>query len=197
MSRLKTKIQFKKKDITLSLGIVGGMWVFFVLQNLGFFKSCYGIIPYHVDTLKGIVFSVVMHGSLSHLVSNSIALFILLLLLFAFYRKIALKVVVLGWLLSGSLLWLWPSFLQEATYCHIGASGVVYMLVSFLFFAGLFSFKFYSVILSLFIGLLYFSLVFTTSSPSESMAISWQGHLCGAISGLLLARFFIKISRNK
>src|SRR5690554_1031080 len=92
----------------------------------------YGIFPREIWGLKGILFSPFIHGDISHITNNSIALIVLLSMVAFFYRKNYLTVIILGWLLSGLLTWLIgrPSF-------HIGASGLVYVLTAYLFFSGL------------------------------------------------------------
>lgn len=192
-----SKVLLTKKDLINTLGLVGVLWIFFILQKLGLFPGCYGIIPYHLSGLKGILFAPVLHGDFAHLLSNSFALIPLCLVLFMFYRQWAWKVLFSGWIISGLFLWLWPEFITGPVSCHIGASGLIYMLVSFLFFAGLYTKKIISLIVSSAIGLIYYGLVLGLF-PNNQLAqnISWQAHLTGAIAGLVLARYFTLRSKK-
>ncbi len=95
--------------------------------------NSYGIYPQTLTGLKGVFFSPFIHGSLEHLYNNTIPLAVLLSALFYFYHKIAWKVVLLGILLSGLITW----SIGRPSY-HIGASGLIYVLASFIFFKGVF-----------------------------------------------------------
>ena len=93
--------------------------------------SHWGIYPRETKGLYGILSSVLIHGSWKHLFNNSTPLLVLGTALFYFYRKLAMKVCLYSIIFTGILVWLGgrPSF-------HIGASGLVYALASFLFFSG-------------------------------------------------------------
>src|SRR5690554_5066683 len=106
------------------------LWiVFWIESRFGLNLNVYGVYPRELKGLQGVLFSPFIHGSLKHLFNNSIPLFVLTAALFYFYRNIRWKVLVYGFLLTGFATWLIgrPSL-------HIGASGIVYMLASFLFF---------------------------------------------------------------
>jgi membrane associated rhomboid family serine protease len=144
-----------------------------------------GISPLTLDGLKGIVLSPFIHSDIEHLYNNSIPLFVLMASLFYFYRQIALKVIIYGILLSGFLTW-----------CigrpgnHIGASGLIYVLVSFIFFKGIFAKHYRLVALSLLIIFLYGSMIWYVFPVKDGM--SWEGHLAGLITGFLFSILFRK-----
>lgn len=144
-----------------------------------------GISPLTLDGLKGIVFSPFIHSDIEHLYNNSIPLFVLMASLFYFYRQIAWKVIIYGILLSGFMTW-----------CigrpgnHIGASGLIYVLVSFIFFKGIFAKYYRLVALSLLIIFLYGSMIWYVFPVKEGM--SWEGHLAGLITGFLFSILFRK-----
>jgi membrane associated rhomboid family serine protease len=143
--------------------------------------SHYGIYPRASFGLKGIFASPFLHSDLKHLTNNSIPLFVLLMALRYFYREQSFTVIVLGILFSGLGTWL----IGRQSY-HIGASGLIYALVSFIFFKGIFT-KYYRLIaLSLIIVLLYGGMIWYMF-PKVDDAVSWEGHLFGFITGFVMS----------
>jgi membrane associated rhomboid family serine protease len=143
-----------------------------------------GLIPRRLAGLVGIATMTFVHASWSHLFANSVPLFILLMLL-AGSRARSWKVVALIIVCGGLLLWL---FGRPAR--HIGASLLVFGLISFLITSGLFfERRPVPVIVALVVGFLYGLTLITGVLPrfwSES-SVSWDGHLCGAVAGALVA----------
>lgn len=162
------------------------MWLVFWYQvRVDYGIKAYGIRPQKLEGLLGIFTSPFLHGDINHLYNNSIPVFVLTLALFYFYNKIAWKVIIYGILLSGLLTWLIGSSGN-----HIGASGLVYVLVSFIFFKGVFA-KYYRLIaLSLVVIFLYGSLIWYVFPIKSGM--SWEGHLGGLITGFVFAFIFKK-----
>lgn len=151
----------------------------------------YGVYPRTVEGLRGILFSPFIHGSLKHLFNNSVPLLVLSTALFYFYRKDSWRVLFYGLLLTGLFTWIIG---RPAN--HIGASGVVYMLVSFLFFKGVFSSYYRLIALSLIIVFLYGGLLWYVF-PIEK-GVSWEGHLSGLFVGFLFSFLFkTKIEKPK
>ncbi|MGB5665656.1 MAG: rhomboid family intramembrane serine protease [Maribacter sp.] len=142
----------------------------------------YGVYPRTLKGLRGVLFSPFIHGSIEHLYNNTIPLAILTASLFYFYNKISIRVLVLGILISGLLTWL----IGRPSY-HIGASGLIYVLASFVFFKGIFTKYFRLVALSLVVVFIYGSLLWYIFPIKDE--ISWEGHLGGFTTGLLLAIF--------
>ena len=104
------------------------MWLVKVIEvNFQISLVRYGVFPQTIDGLKGILFSPFIHKDFTHLINNSYPILILGGMLFAIYRKIATQLFVWLYFIAG--FWLWiigsPSF-------HIGASGFIYALASFL-----------------------------------------------------------------
>lgn len=144
----------------------------------------YGIYPQKLSGLKGIIFSPFIHGSLEHLYNNTIPLAVLTAALFYFYRNIALQVLLIGILISGFFTW----GVGRPSY-HIGASGVIYLLASFIFFKGIFTKHYRLVALSLIVVFIYGSMLWYIFPVEDGT--SWEGHLGGFLTGLALA-FFMK-----
>ena len=136
--------------------------------------------PREFKGLRGVFFSHFIHSNTKHLFNNSIPLFVLLLSVFMFYKEVALKVLVYGALLTGFLTWI----IARESY-HIGASGVVYLLFSFVFFSGILKKHFRLVALSLIVIFLYGSMIWYVLPIKDGM--SWEGHLSGFVIGLVLA----------
>lgn len=95
--------------------------------------SEWGIYPREAWGVNGIVLAPLVHGSLKHLLSNATPLVVTLFILHYFYRKVAIGSLIMIWMMTGFAVWL----LANRAW-HIGASGVVYGLVSFIFWTGIF-----------------------------------------------------------
>lgn len=146
----------------------------------------FGIFPRTVNGMAGIVLSPFIHADWKHLSTNSVPLLLLGASLFYFYSKIAPKVLVLMLLFTG--LWVWVGARSSF---HIGASGWVYALSSFLFVSGLLRRETKSMALSLIVVFLYGGMVWGVIPdfiPEKN--ISWESHLSGAMAGLLLALYY-------
>ena len=174
--------QFTKAVILLPLFFVLTLWlVFWYELQFQHNLSHFGIYPREVFGLKGILFSPFLHGDIEHLTNNSIALLVLLPILRYFYKEQSFIVLFLGILFSGLGTWL----LGRPSY-HIGASGLIYALVSFIFFKGIFTKYYRLVALSFTIVILYGGSVWYMF-PNVKEGISWEGHLAGFFVGLALA----------
>ncbi len=175
--------RFSNRVLLLPMAAVLLIWTVFWFEirfqvNL----NEYGIYPRTLTGLRGIFFSPLLHGSIEHLYNNTLPILILSGALAFFYRKVALWVIVLGIICSGLLTW----FIGRPSY-HIGASGLIYVLASFIFFKGVFTKHFRLVALSMVVVFLYGSLLWYIFPIKDD--ISWEGHLAGFITGLFLAIF--------
>jgi membrane associated rhomboid family serine protease len=155
--------------------------VFYIEHSFNFDFSVYGIFPRTFSGLKGILFSPFIHGNLGHIANNSIPLFILTLAMIYFYREVSLKVLVYGILLSGTITWI----IARDSY-HIGASSLIYVLVSFIFFKGMMTQYYRLMALSLAVIMIYGGMIWYVF-PDIDRTISWEGHLAGLISGFVFA----------
>lgn len=176
--------KFSTGVIAYPIAFILSIWLVFWFEiRFGFDFTNYGVLPQTLKGLKGILFSPFIHSGIDHLYHNTIPLFVLSTALFYFYKPIAWKVLGYGILLSGFLTWCIgrPAF-------HIGASGLIYVLVSFTFFKGIFAKHFRLIALSLLVVFLYGSMVWYTMPIKENM--SWEGHLSGLITGIVFALIF-------
>jgi membrane associated rhomboid family serine protease len=144
-----------------------------------------GIYPLSLHGLKGVIFSPLIHGSFRHLISNTVPLLVLGWALFYFYKELGIRITLFGWLMSG--LWVWV-FARESY--HIGASSVIYSWAAFLFVSGVIRRHPRLMALSLLITFLYGSMIWGIFPIKER--ISWEGHLMGMLSGIILAYFYRK-----
>ena len=126
-----------------------------------------------------------LHGDLEHLWNNTATFFTLNGLLFYFYRSIAARTWIMLYLLSGVGLWV---FAKGGN--HIGASGINYALAAFLFTSGVVRKSQLLLRVTLLVAFLYGGMVWWMLPIDEH--ISWEGHIAGAVSGLLLAVVFRK-----
>ncbi|WP_372650910.1 rhomboid family intramembrane serine protease [Draconibacterium sp.] len=145
----------------------------------------FGIFPRHINGLQGILFSPFIHSDFSHLISNSLPFFILGFMLIYFYRRISYRIFFLLYILSGISTW----FMGREAW-HIGASGVVYALAAFHFVSGVIRSDVRLLTLSAIVVFLYGGLVWGLLPIRPE--ISWEGHLSGAIFGVLLAFYYRK-----
>jgi membrane associated rhomboid family serine protease len=140
-----------------------------------------GIYPRTAEGLPGVIFCPFIHSSAAHLGGNTLPLLFLGTAAFYFYRNSAFKVAAFVWIFSGAVTWL---LAREAW--HIGASGIVYGLASFLFFSGIIRKNFRLMALSLLIVFLYGSMVWGMF-PEIYRDVSWEGHAAGFIAGIIMA----------
>jgi membrane associated rhomboid family serine protease len=186
-----TDAAFYRKKFLLAIIIPGIfiflMWLVKIIEVLfGIDLSDFGIYPLTARGLPGIIFSPFIHADFNHLFNNSLPLFFLSVALFYFYSEVALKVFSLTYLLTGILVWFGG---REAW--HIGASGLVYGLASFLFFSGIIR-KYYRLIaLSLLVVFLYGQMVWGIF-PGTYKNVSWESHMLGFFSGIVLAIWYRK-----
>jgi membrane associated rhomboid family serine protease len=149
-----------------------------------------GLLPRNLVGLLGIITSPLIHADFSHLISNTIPLIILGWIIFYFYPKVSYILFVFIYFVTGILVWI---FARQVY--HIGASGIVYGFVSFLFFSGIFRRDNTSIALALVITFLYGGLVWGMIPGWKG--ISWESHLFGAVAGLIAAYLFRKIDPPK
>ena len=176
------------KSATVPTFLIAVFWIILIFENIsGISLSKFGILPLQPEGLYGIVFSPLLHADFSHVMANSVPFFVLCSALFFFYREIAVRVLVLSWLLTG--IWVW-CFARGGSY-HIGASGVVYALAAFHFFSGLIRREPRLMAFTLLVVFLYGSMVwgvFPDFFPTRN--ISWEAHLMGLLAGLILAFYY-------
>lgn len=159
----------------------------YVIYFIGLFIPItkFGIVPRTTSGLIGVFTAPFLHGGIRHLVSNTIPLITLLIVLNTIYPTKTLVVFLFVTLTGGLLVWI---FGRDAN--HIGASGLIYGLVAFLIVYGILEKKYIPIAISIGVAVVYGGLIWGIF-PSVKSYISWEGHLFGAISGVLIA-FLLK-----
>lgn len=163
------------------------IWIIQVFQyttgtNLGYL----GIFPKQIHGLKGIFFAPLIHDhdDFQHILANSAPFLFLTTMLLFFYRKVAYQSFAMIYILTGLAVWL---FGRSHVY-HIGASGVIYGLVAFLFWSGIFRRSLQSIVLALIVTFLY-SGYFMGILPNQE-GVSWESHLLGGLVGIFTSYWY-------
>ncbi|HTT11754.1 MAG TPA: rhomboid family intramembrane serine protease [Burkholderiaceae bacterium] len=167
--------------VRLTCGFVALIWLVYLL-NLAFDvdPDPFGVRPREVSGLVGIFLAPLVHGGFSHIAANTLPVLVLGTAMLYLYPSSALRALPVIYLGPGVAVWL---FGRGAV--HFGASGLVYGLVSYIFFAGLLRRDRRAIAASLIVAFMYGSLTLGfLPLPPE---ISWETHLAAAIIGALLA----------
>ena len=172
-----------RKELNGILVFVGILWVVYAISLIPWLNlnDRLGLTPRSVQGLPGILAMPFLHGSISHLLNNTVPLVVLLMLLFS-SRQHPILIITCLVILSGSMLWLVG---RSAT--HVGASGLIYAMIAFLIMAGILERKMIPLAISVLVGFLYGGTLIWGVFPMSNQHVSWEGHLLGAIAGGLFA----------
>ena len=173
----------------IALWLVGVVWVVFLISP-AFDLAYYGNKPRTAEGLLGIFTMPFLHANWSHLINNTLPLFLTTVALFGNYPKVATRILIWATLLTGLLVW---TFARGSN--HIGASGLFYALLSYLFVSGFLKKDLQSMGISLIITFLYGYMIWGIF-PTEA-SVSWESHLFGLITGILLAWMTRHIDKPK
>lgn len=167
--------------VKIALGFVALIWLLQLLNwSLDLGPDDFGVRPRQVAGLPGILFAPLVHGGFTHLIANSLPLLVLGTAMLYLYPNSARRVLPAVYLGPGIAVWL---FARGGV--HVGASGLVYGLVSYIFLAGLIRRDRRAIAASLLVCFMYGALVWGVL-PIEP-GVSWETHLAAALIGLLLA----------
>lgn len=178
MNKKKIKLYNILKYPLLFIFVMWGVKLFEVYFEISFVE--YGVLPRDISGIKGVLLSPFIHKDFKHLINNTFPIIVLGGLLSYFYKKNYKSIFPMLYIVSGILLWG-----IGRTSFHIGASGIIYALASFIFFSGLISKNKNLAALSLIVIFVYGSL-FWGLFPIQ-LEMSWEGHLSGFLSGLIFA----------
>ena len=178
------------KAMIPALALLALMWLISILSLAGIVNpATWGVVPRTISGLWGVLTAPLVHANLGHLFANSFSFFILLSLIFFFYRKSAWEVLFGGWILTG--LWVWIGARSSS---HIGASGLIYCFAFFIFFSGIFRKEIGSLALGLIVVFLYGGMVWGLLPVQPG--VSWESHLFGGAAGALLAWLLKERGKN-
>lgn len=173
-------------EITKVLIFVGVIWIVFFLDYALPLSEWFGLIPRYVDRIPGIVAITFLHKDLGHIMANTVPLIVLLTLL-AGSRAHSWKTVAALIMVGGSLLWLFGRNGTDArVVSHIGGSLLVFALVTFFLAAAWFERRLVPMLIAVLVGFLYGWSTLMGVIPTSG-GISWDGHLCGAVAGVIVA----------
>lgn len=159
------------------------MWVLEIVDaGLGGRLDGFGIEPREVDSLPGVVVAPFLHAGFGHLISNTVPLLVLgALIAFSGLVRV-LKVTAIVVLVGGLGTWL----VAPASTLHLGASILVFGYAAYLIARGLFDRRAAYLLVGVVVAFVYGSALLIGLVPRPG--ISWQGHLFGAIGGLVAAK---------
>ena len=175
-----------RESLLLPFWLIAFLWLIQLFQSLtGVSLGTYGVFPRESFGLRGILFSPLIHSGWPHLLSNTPPLFMLSAIVLFFYRRVAIQGFIMIYLLTGVAVWL---FARDNAF-HIGASGVIYGLVAFVFWNGIFRRNLKSIVLAL-IVVFYYGSMFMGILPNGEPNISWESHLLGGLVGIFTSFWF-------
>lgn len=175
------------QSIFIALLLTGIIVAIFLIQKtLQFNHSKLGLLARDPSGVAGILTCPLVHGNWGHLINNMGTFLPVTILMLILHRRLGIWILALCWVGTGLAMFL---FARGETY-HIGASGVIYAECAFLIASGFIlparSLKLISVLMLIFYGSMVWGVL-----PLEK-GVSWDGHLCGAGTGVLLAWLFRK-----
>ena len=167
--------------VKMALGFVALIWLIQLLDwALDLEPADFGVRPRQLAGLPGIFFAPLVHGGFAHLLANSPPLLVLGTAMLYLYPSAALRVLPAVYLGTGVAVWL---FARGSA--HVGTSGLIYGLVSYIFVAGLIRRDRRAIAASLLVCFTYGALIWGLL-PIEP-GVSWETHLAAALIGIVLA----------
>ncbi len=177
---MQHRIREELKGVVIFVAVI---WFVFLLDLvLPIELNSWGVKPRSLIGLVGIPVSPFLHSGFAHLFANTLPLVVMLVLL-AGSRADSWLVVTALVVLSGMMLWL----VGRGNSIHVGASSLVFGLMSFLIASGFFEKRAVAILVALFVGFFYGTTLIWGVLPAISEHVSWEGHLCGAIAGVVVA----------
>lgn len=168
----------------LTAGFIAVMWAVFLFDAVaGLDLARFGLRPRDGVGLLGLATTPLLHAHVAHIASNTVPLFIGGVAILFLYPNSALKALPVMYVGSAAVAWVFarPNI-------HIGASGLVYAILAFVFVSGVLKRDLRSVGVSLMIWFLYGSMLWGILPVNSSS--SWELHASGMIIGVILAFVF-------
>ncbi len=172
----------RETAVLVVIALVAVMWVVEIVDQLDDRRlEAHGIQPHKLDGLVGVLTAPFLHAGFGHLIGNTIPLLILgaVIALSGLVRFLEATAIII--VLGGLGTWL----IAPTGTDHIGASGLVFGYATYLIGRGVFSHRMGHVLVGLGVVALYGATLLVALTPRDG--ISWQGHLCGGLAGLVAA----------
>ncbi|MBL8818013.1 MAG: rhomboid family intramembrane serine protease [Planctomyces sp.] len=181
-----------REELIRILVVLGAMWIVFVVDLLlPWDFTSWGLEPRKLDSLGGVLFMPLLHNSWGHLWSNTVALGLMLVLLTGSRDK-HVRVVLLILFISGLIVWV-----AGMPGVHVGASGLVYGLMTFLIVTGIRERRLMSMTVAIVVGCLYGGMLLWGVLPLSSGQIAWDTHLAGIAAGAFVSWLMIRRRNRK
>ncbi|EEI27101.1 rhomboid family intramembrane serine protease [Corynebacterium glucuronolyticum] len=173
-----------KVGLRIAVGFVIVIWAVFIATYLtGGFLSNFGIHPLDPSSLPFILTSPLLHANLSHIISNTMAGAVFAFLVGCSGKRVFWEVTLICTVIGGFGTWVFGGIGTN----HIGASGVIYGWLAYLIVRGIFNKSLREILLGVVLAFTYSGLIWGVLPADPS--VSWQGHLFGAIGGILCGIF--------
>ncbi|HUZ29393.1 MAG TPA: rhomboid family intramembrane serine protease [Solirubrobacteraceae bacterium] len=176
------KYRAQREGITLLASMVALMWIVEIINTIDSNRlDSDGIWARSVSHLWGIVTAPFLHASFQHLLANTVPLvFLGVIIALHGARRLALVTVVVI-LLGGLGTWL----IAPSHSITVGASGLVFGYATYLLVRGFFDRSALEVLVGIVVGVIWGAALIGSLVPQGH--VSWQGHLCGGIAGVIAA----------
>jgi membrane associated rhomboid family serine protease len=183
MARRPTSDDPIVRGFVLVAALVAVMWIVEAIDQVADGRlDAYGIVPRQTDGLDGVVFAPFLHAGWDHLIGNTIPFLVLgFAIAIGGIARVA-TVIVIVVLVGGLGTWL----VAPSNTIHIGASGIVFGFAAYLVARGVYSRSVAQIALGVVVLAVWGTTLLRGLVPEDG--ISWQGHLFGAIGGVLAAR---------
>ncbi len=178
-----------QESVKILLGIVALMWLIELISSLfGQPFNRFGIRPRSISGLSGIIFAPILHGSITHLASNTIPFLVLGFFVMLKGLPQYIKTTAIIWLIGGLGTWLFGG----PNTVHLGASIIIFGYLGYLLASAYFERSLSTLLVAIVVGVLYGTMIFGVLPITKG--VSWQGHLFGLLGGVLSAQLG---SKNK
>lgn len=175
-----------QRALLVSAGFIAVLWWIKMIEVwLGLSFSYLGVQPRTALGLVGVLTAPVLHGSVGHLINNTLPLLVLGTLVLSIYPRAAARAITLIWLGSGLGIWIIG---RESS--HLGASGLAHGLMFFLFVLGLLRRDRPAIAAAMIAFFLYGGMLLTIL-PGDPQ-VSWEAHMSGAVCGVLAALLWFR-----
>jgi membrane associated rhomboid family serine protease len=170
-------------SLVLLVGFVATIWVVELVNTFtGHRLNAYGILPRTMDGLRGIPLSPLLHGNMWHLLSNTVPLLVLgglsAMRSGSRFVWVSLFIIIVG----GAGVWA-----MGRTAVHIGASGLVFGYFGYLVARGWYDRRILSILIAVAVMAVFGWGILFGVLPTGGF-VSWEGHLCGLVAGIVVAR---------